>query len=568
MMSFDGIVTRAVVEELKSKLMGGRITKIYQPSDTDVLFTVRAQRENITLLFSVHPSYARFHTTTEKRTNPKEPPMFCMVLRKHLEGSIIEDIEQLGLERVVTLKARGKTEIGDTSFKELTFELMGKHSNLLLVDSSTKTIVDSIKHLGPSVNRHRTVLPGRPYVQPPGKGKHNPLEASEMDVLRTLDFNAGKLSGQLVNAFEGVSPLLAESIVKSAGIGQKDGLITAFLQTMKTIRSNTFDFLHYKESKPFFYVLPLPQFTGETIHFQSASAMLDGFFTGKAERDRVRQQSHDISRLLSNEMKKNEKKIKKLQLTEKDAEKADSYKKKGELLTAHMHLIKPGDKTVDVLDYYEESQPTLTITLDPHKSAAENAQKSFQKYTKLKKAKTFVHEQIKETEEENVYLDTLVSQLLTAGTEDIGEIREELIQEGFLKQRKAPAKKKAKDKPTLSQFESSDGFPIYVGKNNTQNEYLTNRFAHKSDMWFHTKDIPGSHVVIRSDEPSEQAIREAAMIAAFYSKAGQSSSVPVDYTQIRHVRKPRGAKPGFVIYDEQQTVYVTPDEEAVLGLRR
>lgn len=308
---------------------------------------------------------------------------------------------------------------------------------------------------------------------------------------------------------------------------------------------------------------------GEAKIFLSLSEMLDRFYFGKAERDRVKQQSSDVGRFIINEKEKNEKKIEKLQNTLKEAEKADEYQRYGELLTANLHAAKKGMKEIEVIDYYDEDGGTITIPLDPLKTPVSNAQKLFSKYQKAKNAVSIVLEQIEKARTEVTYFDNLLQQVEAASPKDIEEIREELIEGGYIRKRqKRTAKKGANVKPILDYFVSSDGTEIIVGKNNKQNDYLTNKLAARDEIWLHTKDIPGSHVVIRSKEPQEKTIKEAAMLAAYFSKARNSSSVPVDFTKVRHVKKPGGAKPGFVIYDNQQTVYVTPDEEMVLSLKK
>lgn len=568
-MSFDGMFTYAMLQELKANLETGRINKIHQPFSNELIFQVRTGGVNRKLLISAHPSYARVHFTNETYGNPAEPPMFCMLLRKHLEGSIIEKVSQHELDRILIIETKGRNEIGDLIEKQLIIEIMGRHSNIILIDKDKNVIIDSIKHIPMALNRHRTILPGHPYVLPPEQQKSNPLEATEETVLKKVDFNSGKLAGQLVQAFEGLSPLLANEIVHQAGIANRSSLPKAFLDTMARIKGRQFlPSLITSGGKDYFYMIPLPHLKGENQTFSLISELLDRFYYGKAERDRVKQQANDLLQFISTEKKKNEKKIKKLEQTLKDAEKAQQYQLYGELLTANMHSMKQGDKEIEVINYYDENGGTIVISLDPQKSPSQNSQSYFQKYQKAKNSVTIVEEQIEKAKEEISYFDGLMQQMESASPKDIAEIREELIEEGYVKNRKGKQQKKNKpQKPVLEQYKSSDGTEILVGKNNKQNEYLTNRLAARDDIWLHTKDIPGSHVVIRSQTPSDETILEAAHLAAYFSKAKSSSAVPVDYTKIRHVKKPSGSKPGFVIYDNQQTVYVTPDEEVVLKLR-
>jgi predicted ribosome quality control (RQC) complex YloA/Tae2 family protein len=567
-MSYDGIVTHAVVHELKQKLITGRIVKVYQPHETDILLHVRSGGHTYKWLISASAQFSRMHLTKETFENPKEPPMFCMVLRKHLEGAFIEDIEQLGFERIIHVHIKGKNDIGDTIQKTLIVELMGKHSNIILVDEKQGTILDAIKRLSPAVNRHRTVLPGRTYVAPPEQEKKNPLSVGREDLLRALDFNAGKLDKQLVQVIEGFSPLLSKELLFRAGLSHKESILGAFFDLQTLIRENNYTpTIVQVPGKQAFHVIPLKSIPGVAETFKEVSDMLDTYYALKAESDVVKQKTSDLGRIVSNELKKDEVKLTKLQETLEESEQAAKFQLYGELLTANMHLVKKGDKTLTTINYYDPDQAEINIPLDPNKSPSENAQRFFKRYNKLKAARIAVVEQISQTKEEIVYLEHLSQQIESASLRDIEEIREELEEEGYVKKRRRPAKQK-KSKPEIEAYVSSDGRSILVGKNNRQNDYLTMRVADPEDTWLHTKDIPGSHVVIKDPSPSEETLKEAAELAAFFSKSRFSSGVPVDYTQIKHVRKPNGAKPGFVIYDHQKTLYVTPDERLVHKLKK
>lgn len=569
-MSFDGLFTRAITNELSSLLKGGRINKIHQPYKNEIIFAVRANGVNHKLLLSAHPSYARVQITNEQYDNPNEPPMFCMLLRKHLEGYIIEDIKQAGLDRMIIIEVKGRNEIGDISYKQLIVEIMGRHSNIILVDKNRNMILDSIKHISFALNTHRAIMPGHEYITPPEQEKMNPLEAQEEDVLRAIDFNAGKLDKQLVSNFAGVSPVLAREIVFKSGLANRQTLPQAFISVMSDFREHIYKpSITYGNSKESFYLIPLEHMKGEMKSFDSLSSLLDRFYFGKAERDRVKQQGNDLERLISNEKEKNEKKIKKLEATLEDAKKAEKYQLYGELLTANIFMAEKGMKEISVLNYYDENGGSITIPLDPRKTPSENAQKYFTKYQKAKNSVNIVKEQIEIARDEVAYFDSLLQQVEAASPKDIEEIREELIEGGYIRNRqKKGSKNKQNQKPLLEKYHSSDDTEILVGKNNKQNDYLTNKVAARDEIWLHTKDIPGSHVVIRSKEPSEETILEAAQIAAYFSKARSSSSVPVDFTKVRHVKKTAGAKPGFVIYEQQQTVYVTPDEDMILKLKQ
>ncbi|WP_042223823.1 Rqc2 family fibronectin-binding protein [Oceanobacillus manasiensis] len=567
-MPFDGIVTRAVTEELKQQLLPGKITKIYQPTLTEIVFTIRSHGSNHTLLFSIHPTYARFHLTNDSYQNPAEAPMFCMVLRKHLSGAIIEEISQHGMERIVEFSIKTRNEIGDITHKTLIMELMGKHSNVMLVDKEKGHIVDSLKHVSMAQNRHRTILPGNEYQLPPLQDKWDPLQINGEEFIKKIDFNAGKVDQQIVNTLTGFSPFIAKELVNRTHLGSATTYVEKFTELQTQMIENQYEPAIYRDKKEDFHVIPLTNYSGEKKTYATTNEMLDTFYSGKAERDRVKQQAKDLYRFIKNEKDKNIRKLKKHNQTIKKAEGAEKFQKLGELLTAHIHIVRPGADSVEVTDYYDPEGGTLTIELNQNKTASDNAQGYYKTYQKLKKSKQVIEKEILKTNEEIAYFDQLLQQLDVAATEDIEEIREELQEEGYLRKQAKKKKQKTKQsKPVPEAYTSSDGTAILVGKNNKQNEYVTMKLARRDDIWLHTKDIPGSHVIIRDSEPSEETLSEAAQIAAYFSKSQQSSSVPVDYTLIRHVKKPNGAKPGYVTYDNQKTLYVTPDANIVEKLK-
>ena len=568
-MSFDGLFTRAMTKELADILKGGRINKIHQPYKNEMIMIIRANGKNHKLILSAHPSYARIQLTKEQHENPQEPSMFCMLLRKHLEGYLIEDIYQTELDRVVIFEIKGRNEIGDISYKQLYIEIMGRHSNIILVDKDRNMILDSIKHVPPAVNSYRSILPGQTYIAPPKQDKLNPLSASEDDILRTLDFNSGKIDKQIVEHFSGMSPLLAKEIVHNAGLANRVTIPQAFLSIMNELKQHKYlPSITSSTTKEAFYLLPITYLEGEVKSFETISEMLDRYYFGKAERDRVKQQGHDLERFIKNEKEKNESKIEKLKTTLIDAKNAEQYQLYGELLTANLHLVKKGMEQIEVVNYYDEHAKTVNISLDPRKSPSANAQAYFSKYQKAKNAIGIVQEQIDKAAVEIQYFERLMQQMESASPKDIEEIRTELAEEGYIKLRQKRGTKNKAQKLTVEAYSSSDGTEILVGKNNKQNDYLTNKLAARDEIWLHTKDIPGSHVVIRSKNPSEETLLEAANLAAYFSKAKDSSSVPVDYTKVRNVKKPNGAKPGFVIYEQQQTVYVTPTADKVLSMKK
>lgn len=566
-MSFDGLFTRSMTKELNENLLHGRINKIHQPYKNEIIMIIRANGKNHKVLLSAHPSYSRVQLTNENYENPSVPPMFCMLLRKHLEGYIIEGIHQVELDRMIIFEVKGRNEIGDISYKQLIIEVMGRHSNIILVDKERNMILDSIKHISPSMNTHRTVLPGHTYVLPPQQDKKNPLEATKDDVLRALDFNSGKLDKQIVQSFAGISPLYAKEVVHRAGIGNQATIAESFVSLIQYAKNDDTIPTLISAEKETFYWMNLEHLKGEKQTFPSLSELLDRFFYQKAARDRVKQQGNDLERFIRNERDKNVNKIEKLKQTLEDAQQADRYQLLGELLTSNLYAVERGMTEISVVNYYDENGESITIPLNPQKSPSDNAQNYFSRYQKAKNAIKIVHEQIEKADDEIVYLEQLLQQLESASTKDVEEIREELEEEGYLRVRKQTKKKKANVKPVLDHYTSSDGTQILVGKNNKQNDFLTNKVAGRDEIWLHTKDIPGSHVVIKNHNPSEQTIKEAANIAAYFSKARESSSVPVDFTEVKQVKKPKGAKPGFVIYEGQQTVYVTPDLDLVRSLK-
>ncbi|GGA08676.1 hypothetical protein GCM10008018_62920 [Paenibacillus marchantiophytorum] len=584
-MALDGLVLHAIVHELQA-CVGGRINKIHQPSENDILMHIRAQGQNLKLLLSANPTYPRVQLTEQTQINPMDAPMFCMLLRKHCENGIIETVEQIGMERVIRFQIRHRDELGDMSVKHILVEIMGRHSNIILLDPATGAILDGIHHVTPAISSYRIVMPGSTYVNPPAQDKQNPLdtdasefrEVMEQELAEDATPDQNKPEQRLVAAFSGLSPLIAKEIVfrsKQRAINQEEADTTslwqAFNEIMTAVRNHHYEPVITEQEisgKLFFAMTPLTHIAGLSTTYPTPSACLEHFYGDKAERDTVKQRVADLLRFLHNESNKNVKKLEKLQETVEDSKDADKYRILGELLTASLHMIKRGDKEVETVNYYDEDQALIKITLDPLLHPSENAQRYFKKYTKMKNSTAIVEEQIEHTHQEIAYLGSLLQQLSVASLSDIEEIRDELMEQGYVRDRnKKQRKKKKKDKPALASYLSSEGIPIYVGKNNTQNEYLTNRLASSMDTWLHTKDIPGSHVVIRGDSFSEATLTEAAQLAAYFSQAKHSSQVPVDYTVIKHVHKPNGSKPGFVIYVNQKTLFVTPDENQIKQMK-
>jgi Predicted RNA-binding protein homologous to eukaryotic snRNP len=568
-LAYDGIVTRAVVQSLQN-FVGGRITKIYQPTQTDLVLHLRSRNARGKLLISINAAFARLHLTRLIEGNPEKPPMFCMLLRKHLEGSVIDAIEQVGFERIVHFDLRARNEVGDLTQKQLIVELMGRHSNVILIDKPIGRIIDSMKHLTPAVNRYRTVLPGETYVAPPDQGKMNPLEMKTTDLIAHIEWNSGKTDRQIVSLVEGFSPLISQEVVHRAGLPNQEDIAGAFSEILSSIQNSVYEptIVYGKNGKDECHVLDLTCLPGRKQQFTDVNEMLDHFYLVKAASDAVKQKAGDLGHFVSLELKKNKNKLKKLQRTLNDAENADEFRLFGELLTANMHLFKRGDLSVQAINYYDENQAKVRIALNPNRTPSENAQAYFKKYTKAKTARRVVAEQIVETKQEIVYFDTLTQQIESASLKDIAEIREELEEGGYLRKKRGKQMKKKSSRPQIDHYYASDGTVILAGKNNKQNDYLTTKVAGRDETWLHTKNIPGSHVIIKSATPTEQTLTEAACLAAFFSKSRMGSGVPVDYTLVKYVRKPSGAKPGFVIYTDQRTLFVTPDESLVLKLMK
>ncbi len=564
-MSFDGLFVHLLTHELNENLLGGRISKIQQPYTNEIILRIRANRKNTSLLLSAHPQYARIQLTDIPFENPQSPPQFCMVLRKHLEGAIIESITQKENDRVLTFTFKNRNELGDTRTLSLVVEVMGRHSNILLIDDEENKLVDAIRHISPSQNSYRTLLPGAPYKEAPSQDKANPITFD--GELNVPDMPEKELAKWFQQEFQGLGRDSADEISYLIQANPDRSPKETFDQFMKPFREKQAQpTLVQKDQKEVFTPILYHHIEGNPIRFDSLSSLMDRYYHNKAERDRVNQQSNDLSHLLKNLHQKNEKKLDKLNKELKETGRADEFRIKGEVLTAYLHEVKKGDEHITLPNFYEEDQE-LTIELNPQKSPSENAQYYFSRYQKLKNAKVHLTKQIQATKEETDYFDTLLTQLSIASVSDIEEIREELRQGHYLKKKKPSNKNKKVAKSKPESFTSSDGTRILVGKNNTQNDQLTMKQARKSYWWAHTKDIPGSHVIIESSEPTDQTVEEACILAAYYSKYRQSASVPVDVVQVKNIRKPNGAKPGYVIYEGQTTYYVTPSEEKVDALR-
>ncbi len=575
-MSYDGMVTHCVVSELKRVLLGGKIDKIYQPEREEVIFAVRTPQGTYRLLLSASPSNPRVHLTSHAQENPMTPPMFCMLMRKHLQGSKIIDVSQLGFDRVIRLDMETRNEMGDLCVKSIVAEIMGRHSNIILIDENNR-IMDSAKHVDFTVSAVRQILPGLIYENPPAQEKISPSSYSLLNVLQTLDNQPTDtlLDQFLVSTFDGMSPLFAREIVyrlySNTKITRGEVDTAAFLThtdaILKSICHEEYHpslILDLHDKKPFaFSCIHLTQYETAAImkETDSISETIDSFYELRAKREHMNQRSNHLMKLLRNNIDRCEKKFALHQDNLAKSQHREQYKIYGDLLMANLYQLTTGMKEVSVVNYYSDTQDNITIPLKEELSPSQNAQRYYKLYTKAKTTELYSKKQADDAQEERYYLESVMSALEKADTPtDLAEIRDELADSGYVPKTKNKAKKQQKKSAPLS-FVSSDGFEILVGRNNKQNDELTIRTAYSTDLWFHTKTIPGSHTIVRTrgeESVPDSTILEAASIAAYYSKAQNSSKVPVDYTVIKNVKKPNGAKPGMVIYDHYNTVYVEP----------
>lgn len=562
-MSYDGLFTHAMVDELREHILGGRVSKVHQPYNNELILRIRANRKNHHLLLSAHPQYARVQLTDISYENPQQAPQYCMVLRKYIENSTLIDIQQVENDRVIEFTFTGRDELGDEQHYHLIAEIMGRHSNILLVNKDENKLYEAIRHIPPSLNSYRTLLPGADYKPAPPQDNVNPFVYNgEVSILGE---NIKERISSLQKTFQGFGRDSAKEVIYLIDSQENNNSTSVFNSFINYYKEHSIKPTLIEDgNRTSFTALDYASIDGNKSYFKTLSDLLDEYYENKAERDRVHQQSNDLSQLLNNERKKNVNKLKKLEIDYKETGHSDDLKIKGEILTAYMHMVEQGQEEAVLENFYEDNEP-ITIELDPRKTPAENAQWYFSRYQKMKSRKMHLESQIPQTNQEIGYIDSILAQLDIASSNDIEEIRDELRDEGYLKKQRNEKRKKKKAAGP-EKYYSSDGTLIYVGKNNKQNDQLTMKTAHKSDWWLHTKDIPGSHVVIRSDKPTEKTIEEAAILAAYFSKYRLSSSVPVDYTQIKHVHKPNGAKPGYVIYDNQSTVFVTPDKQTIRNM--
>lgn len=577
-MAFDGVAVAAIVSELNSLLISGRITKISQPEADEVILTVKTNEDTYKLLLSASASLPVLYITTQNKTNPMTAPNFCMVLRKHLQGGRIISITQPGLERVINIEAEHLNEMGDLCKRTLILEVMGKHSNLILIDEENR-IIDALKHVGSMMSSVREVLPGRDYFIPNTTEKAELLYTDKDKIFQVFKSFKKPLSEAIYQNFIGISPKLAQSICFDARIhssimanelntAQLEALYDSISRLKSEILTRKFTpkMLLENRKNSDFTVVSFHSYPPENvIEYDSVSELLSDFYSSKRNADNMKQKAYDLTKHVHTILERD---IKKYDLQQKqlnDAKDREKYKLYGELLNAYAYQIPSGEKKAEVLNYY--TNETITIPLNEYLSVSENARKYYDKYNKMKRTASALSHQIEETGNEIETLETISTFLsLASSTEELSQIREEMIQKGFLRKTTGKKEKKKKVKPMHYRFMNYD---IYVGKNNLQNEELTFGIATGNDWWFHAKAVPGSHVVVRAEfenqaeewDMPDEVFEAAAALAAKYSKNGEQDKVEVDYLRKKKVKKPSGANPGFVVYYSNYSMTISPDIE-------
>lgn len=585
-MSYDGLVLRAAAVEFENMLIGARIDKVYQPSKSEIIMVLRQPGQTYKLLLSSLAQEAGVYITSQQRSNPQEPPLFCMVMRKHLEGGRIKAFTQSGLERILEIWCETTDELGDRVNRTIIVEIMGKHSNIILLDPSSNRILDSTNHVSAQISRYRQILPGLTYQSPPPQDKLVPWEADAdifMEKILSLPMSQ-KISKVLLNSFSGLSPQSSEEIIFRTGLdpgmplefcGQFE--LNAIWRSFNNISLSSRDGIFQPEVilnnnlPTAFSALALTSFPPEMrMSFPSMNEALEFFFSSRKSSNIFEQKKGDINQVLKRETDRCEKKAGIQEQTVLEAAEAEVFRLWGELLTAQQYQLTQGKEAL-VTNYYDPQGKSIKIPLDESLTIMENAQKYFKKYQKAKQAAQQASLQLKETRSELEYLQSMSVSLDNVTTlTEIEEIKEELRDAGYIKAVPVKGKRKVTEKePSAPEKIIVDGWEIYFGKNNRQNDQLTTKIAKADDTWLHTKDIPGSHVIIKNPKNSsipDNVLKAAALLSAYNSKARFSTNVPVDYTTKKHVWKLKGAKPGMVHYDNQQTIYITPAEELISGL--
>ena len=569
-MALDGAFLHCLREELWQRLQDTRVDKIHQPSREELVFAMRGKSGSEKLYFCARVNAPRVQLIDTTPENPASPPPFCMLLRKRLTGAKLVAIRQFGLERALYFDFDTFNELGDPVRLTLAAELMGRHSNLILIGEEER-VVDAVKRVDLSMSSSRPILPGIPYALPPSDGlRQDALLTSAAHIADAVRASGLPVDKALQSGVQGFSPLICREIAQLAG---DDRLQVAIEKVQAALRGERrMPYLIYRaDGSPLeFSFLPITQYGLDAVGREatSFSALLTEFYAEKDAAERLRRYAHDITRTLTTATERLRRKLDNQRRELAESTKREQKRLYADLINANLHAIPKGAASVELMNYYDENAAMLSVPLDPSLSAVRNAQKYYKEYRKAKTAEEVLQQQIALGEEELVYLESVADALSrAAGTQELEELRRELEQSGYLRAKKEKRRAPQPTKPLT--FTSDDGFTIQVGRNNVQNDRLTLRTAKGSDWWFHTKNIPGSHTVILTDGvmPPETTLMQAAILAATHSKAAASAQVPVDYTQIKHVKKPSGAKPGMVIYENNRTVYVTPDAALAERLR-
>lgn len=588
-MALDGLVIHSLVDELSTKLIGGKVDKVHQPEDDEIVLYIRNNKENFKLVLSCSSSNPRVYIANDyKKENPIKAPMFCMLFRKYIQGGNIVNISQVGFERIIKISIDSLDELKEKTRKDIYIEIMGRHSNIILTHNSDNKIIDSAKRIPTSISRVRQILPGLTYELPPAQSKLNPLDNISKDsFIKSLKTFDGPIFKGIYSKFLGISPVISKELCYRANINEKintndiseediTSLYNEFNNLFNNIINNIFSpciVINEKLDKVVdFSCINLTLYNDlKFINKDSMSTILEDYYKTKDIKDRIHQRASDLKKSISVKLERLYHKQEKQEEELLEAENAGIYKVNGELLTAYIYMIEKGMDSVEVQNFYDPNYENVTISLNKNLTPSENAQKYFKKYNKLKTAKKEITSQIAINKEEIDYLENIILSIENCeNLAELQDIKDELIRLGYSK---SSGKLKSKKETALTtkphEFTSSEGFKILVGKNNKQNDHLTLRIADPDDIWMHTKNIPGSHVIIKcaGKDVSEQTIYEGAMLAAYFSKSKMSSQVPVDYTKKKHVKKPSGSKPGMVIYETNSTMYVTPTEEMVASLK-
>lgn len=579
-MAFDGITIANIVSELNHTITGGKINKIAQPENDELIITIKNQRQQYRLFLSASASLPLIYLTEANKPSPLTAPNFCMLLRKHIGSGKILSVTQPGMERIIRFTIEHLNELGDLCTKYLIVEIMGKHSNIIFCNENDQ-IIDSIKHVSAHMSSVREVLPGRPYFIPATQEKKNPLELTEDILSNEILSRPVATSKALYTGITGISPLMAEEICHRANIDggiPTDGLSSleklhlshTFLSLLEDIKSESFTpNIVYQGREPVeFAPFPLTQYEDlKTVEYPSISQVLETYYAEKNIVTKIRQKSVDLRKIVQTALERNLKKYQLQQKQMKDTEKKEKYRIWGELINTYGYGLEPGVKSMEALNYY--TNENITIPLDPTLTPQENAKKYFDKYSKMKRTAEALDHLLQETKSEIEHLESISASLdIALSEDDLAQIKEEMIEYGYIR-RKYTGGKKVKITSKPFHYLSSDGYHIYVGKNNFQNEELSFKFATGNDWWFHAKGQPGSHVIVKTngEELPDRTFEEAGRLAAYYSRGRQAPKVEIDYTQKKNLRKPNGAKPGFVVYYTNYSLLIEPDISGLTQLQ-